>query len=469
MSLSVINPVNRTISGEIADGKLPEAATRNACKLCSPLGAALVFKGIQGCLPFLHGSQGCATYIRRYLISHFREPVDIASSSFSEEDAIFGGAKNFADGVQNVIRQYNPELIGVATTCLSETIGENMIGMITDYKEKSGISGTPMVHVSTPAYTGTHSNGYYDAINAVVRQFATDEGLRDARRINVFPSMVSCADLRHLREICEAYGLVPTILPDFSSTLEGETWDAYHRISPGGTTLDDIRKMGSASASLEMGHMPAYAENSAARSLESTYRVARHAIAWPLGLRLSDLFYTTLSTLSGNRMPKLFSAERGRLVDAYVDGHKYLSGKKAAIFGEPDLVIGLAAFLSEIGIRPVICATGSKISKWSELLSAEVEDGIADIECLSGADHARISDRARVLKPDFLIGSSKGFPLAKELGIPLLRVGFPIHDRFGAQRQNTIGYRGTQELFDRIVNLVMESKQLNSKSGYSYI
>ena len=62
--------------------KMNSTATRNPCKLCSPLGASLVFKGIRGAVPILHGSQGCATYIRGYFISHFREPVDIASSNF---------------------------------------------------------------------------------------------------------------------------------------------------------------------------------------------------------------------------------------------------------------------------------------------------------------------------------------------------------------------------------------------------
>ena len=66
-------------------------ATQNACNLCAPLGAALVFKGIANSVPLLHGSQGCSTYIRRYLISHFKEPMDIACSNFGEDTAIFGG------------------------------------------------------------------------------------------------------------------------------------------------------------------------------------------------------------------------------------------------------------------------------------------------------------------------------------------------------------------------------------------
>jgi nitrogenase molybdenum-iron protein NifN len=48
-------------------------------------------------------------------------------------------------------------------------------------------------------------------------------------------------------------------------------------------------------------------------------------------------------------------------------------------------------------------------------------------------------------------------------------VGFPIHDRFGGQRTLTLGYKGTQALFDRVVNAVIEKKQADSPIGYGYI
>ena len=92
-------------------------STRNSCKLCAPLGASMVFKGIEGCVPLIHGSQGCATYIRRYMISHYKEPVDIASSNFSEETTVYGGSKNFITGIKNIIKQYKPSVIGIASTC----------------------------------------------------------------------------------------------------------------------------------------------------------------------------------------------------------------------------------------------------------------------------------------------------------------------------------------------------------------
>ncbi len=464
-----LNPDTQTAEERPTSGPLPESATRNACKVCAPLGAAMVFKGIRGCLPFLHGSQGCATYIRRNLISHFREPVDIASSSFSEDDAIFGGARNFEIGIDNVISQYQPEMIGVATTCLSETIGDNMLGMIKTYQDNHETDGPPLVNVSTPAYTGTHSDGYFATTLAVVKNFARPSHFKLPHRVNIIPAMMSCADLRHLRELCGQYGLRSVLLPDYSSTLEGGSWDDYHRISPGGTSLDEIEEMGASAATLELSHTQARARESAGTFLEKECGVPRHALGWPLGIRLNDEFFTSLAEISGNPMPTALVEERGRLVDSYIDAHKYLSGKTAAVYGEPDFVIAMAAFLSEIGIRPVLCATGSKIPKWAEIIGKEVEGDPTDIEALAGVDHARLSLRARELKPDLLIGSSKGYPLARELGIPLLRCGFPIHDRIGGQRRLYVGYRGTQELFDRVVNAVLEAKQESSETGYSYL
>jgi nitrogenase molybdenum-iron protein NifN len=86
-----------------------------------------------------------------------------------------------------------------------------------------------------------------------------------------------------------------------------------------------------------------------------------------------------------------------------------------------------------------------------------------------GVDFFDISEEAGSLKPDLLIGHSKGYRYAKAWGIPLIRVGFPIHDRFGGQRIHHLGYKGAQILFDRVVNAVMEKKQADSSIGYGYI
>jgi len=68
-----------------------------------------------------------------------------------------------------------------------------------------------------------------------------------------------------------------------------------------------------------------------------------------------------------------------------------------------------------------------------------------------------------------MIGNSKGYRAAKRLGVPLVRVGFPIHDRFGASRNRLMGYDGTQRLFDELVNTLLSHTQEVTGLGYSYM
>ena len=443
----------------------PFVATRNACKLCAPLGACLALRGVRGTVPFLHGSQGCATYIRRYLISHFREPMDIAVSGFSEATTVFGGRDNLHNGLNNVARQYRPELIGIATTCLPETIGEDVEFLLHEF-QPAGDTPFRLVHVATPSYRGTHVDGFHGAVRALVEQLA--EGGPAGERVNIFPGMVSPADLRYLKEVLADFGLEATLLPDYSETLDGPQLDEYQKIAAGGTPVSSVRAMGCARMSLEMGRTLAES-GTAAASLESKFGVARRNLGWPVGVLESDRFFAALSELSGRPTPQKHAAERGRLVDSYVDAHKYVFGRRAVVYGEEDLVVGLASFLAEIGVQPVLCASGGESGRLEEAVKAVTGDAADGIAIKEGMDFTTIGEVARGLAPDFLIGSSKGYRIARELDIPLIRAGFPIHDRIGAQRVLHLGYRGAQQLFDAVTNTLLGRAQDRSPVGYSYL
>jgi nitrogenase molybdenum-iron protein NifN len=445
--------------------KEPLAATRNACKLCAPLGACLALRGVAGAVPFLHGSQGCATYIRRYLISHFREPVDIAVSGFSEATTVFGGGDNLHHGLNNVARQYHPELIGIATTCLPETIGED-VGLLLREFRPEGDSPFLLVHVATPSYRGTHVDGFHSTVRALVEQLA--EGGPAGEHVNVFPGMVSPADLRYLKEVFADFGLQATLLPDYSETLDGPQLDEYQKIPAGGTPVASVRAMGCARMSLELGRTMAET-GTAAASLESGFGVTRGKLGWPVGVLESDRFFAALSELSGRPVPEKHAQERGRLVDSYVDAHKYVFGRRAVVYGEEDLVVGLTAFLAEIGVQPVLCASGGESGRLEAAVKAVAGDAAEGVIVREGMDFATMGEVARGLAPDFLMGSSKGYSLARKLDLPLIRVGFPIHDRIGGQRILHLGYRGAQQLFDVVTNTLMARAQERSPVGYSYL
>jgi nitrogenase molybdenum-iron protein NifN len=462
------------------------------------LGACLAFRGVEGAIPFLHGSQGCSTYIRRYMISHFKEPLDIASSNFSEATAIFGGEANLREGLANVIRQYAPRLIGIASTCLAETIGDDAAFYLRQIKAEAHGDLPRLVHVSTPSYSGTHAEGFCAAVRAMVDVLA-EPGPRH-QAVNVLPGIISPADLRYLKGLFRDFGLEAIVLPDYSDTLDGPAWSEYQKIPLGGTPIEAIRRMGAARATIEFVSTGDRRQTAGAL-LEERFGMPRFELPPPIGVTQTDELTSVLSQLAGRAMPAAHEDERGRLIDSYVDAHKYIFGKRALIYGEQDLVVGLAALLAEVGIVPAVCASGGRTGR----LRVQIEDiaGLPPGCCrdrtpsrgkentsgnhahaaqtirhselaeettvLEGVDFTEIEAFAAERQLDLAVGNSKGYGLARRLGIPLVRVGFPIHDRVDGPRLLHVGYRGAQQLFDRIVNGIVAVAQDASPVGYSYM
>jgi nitrogenase molybdenum-iron protein NifN len=465
----------------VVESKGSFVSTRNACKLCAPLGACVALRGIEGCIPLIHGSQGCATYIRRYTISHFREPVDIASSNFVESTAIFGGRDNLFTALDNVSRSYKPAAIGVTSTCLSETIGENVPLYLKQYEDerKRGMRNNagqrPVVfYASTPSYRGTHMDGFHEALLAAVTKMNSDGGdADDARvtentgRINLISGFVSTEDIRELRDIMGFFcGDNYILLPDYSDTLDGVSWETYQKLPEGGAKTADIARMGGAAATVCLGNPPA---NNAGSWLLGNRGVPLFTRDLPIGIENTDRFCDILANLTGWELPGELRRQRGRLVDAYIDGHKYVNGKRAVIYGEEDFVASLASFLDEIGVIPVIAATGAASAGFKSCVRAAVRNCKSGIEAADNADFAALLEMAKDAEPDFIMGNSKGLYLSRALGVPLLRCGFPVHDRIGGQRILHLGYRGALHLFDAVCNCLLEAKQSRHEVGYTYL
>ena len=442
-------------------------ATVNPCVMCQPMGSALAFKGIENTMVLYHGSQGCSTYMRLHLAHHFREPVDIASSSLSERGAVYGGRESLKKGLRNVINRYNPKVIGVATTCLAETIGDDVPAIIREFKEEEGIGDDLekdiiIIPVSTPSYGESHVSGYIKALEAVVRRFAEHQGEERAVKIpngklNLIPvESLSPADVRELKEILEATVGDYIFLPDISETFDAPLSDNLPKIAPGGTPLSKIADMPSSRASLGLGIV---SKNLALEYLKESRGVPGHSVPIPIGLSETDTFFTGLVNILGCPIPEKYQKERGRLLDAMVDVHKYLYGVKAAVYGDPDMVFSLTTFMLELGMHPILVATGSRSRDFGmriKQIFKEIRPELKPV-VLDGIDFDSLNDAVRDCSPDILIGNSNGRYIAKARGIPLVRVGLPIHDRVGAQRILNVGYRGALELLDRITNSILEA------------
>ncbi|MDR3363503.1 MAG: hypothetical protein LBS91_00910 [Clostridiales Family XIII bacterium] len=428
----------------------------NPCKMCMPMGSISAFYGVRKCMTILHGSQGCATYIRRHMATHYNEPVDVASSSLTEEGAVFGGEKNLMKGLDNLIRLYDPDVIGVPTTCLAETIGEDTEGIVARYVEAHPGLRVKIVTVASAGYSGTQFEGFFRTLRALVSQ--TEPDAAPNGKVNIVTNMISPADTRFLKALVSGMGIDAIFLPDLSENLDGVHKEAYDRLPMAGTSLAEIAQMAGATCTIEMSSFfdPSY---SPGQFLLEKYGVPLRRTALPVSLRDTDRLIALLS-LAGGIVTDGIEKERGRFLDAMVDSHKYNAQARAAVFGEPDFVFAVCRLLVENGAMPVVAATGSVCPSFREMLEPELA-GLAGFHlgekpvALDDCDFAEIESYVKKLGVNVLVGNSDGRRIAEAAQVPLVRCAFPVHDHVGGQRIRTLGFEGGLMLLDRITNAVI--------------
>ncbi len=148
-------------------------ATVNPQKNSPALGATLAYLGIDRMLGLLHGAQGCSTFIRLQLSRHFKESIALNSTAMSEDTAIFGGWENLKAGLTRAIDKFRPGVVGVMTSGLTETMGDDVRGAIVRFrKENPRFDAVPVVWAPTPDYCGSLQEGYAAAVEAIVGTLA---------------------------------------------------------------------------------------------------------------------------------------------------------------------------------------------------------------------------------------------------------------------------------------------------------
>lgn len=435
----------------------------NPLKTCQPLGAMYAVTGIRRAVPLVHGSQGCSTFVRYSLSRHFREPSEIAVTSLHEDAAVFGGRKNLVEGLQNVAIRLKPSLIGVITTCSSEIIGDDIIGFIKTAKkeltEKIGekeAEKIKIVPISTPSFVETHLKGYDNAIKALADHIA--EPSEPNGKINIIPGMVNPGDVReikHIMNLMDIEGIVLTDISDpFDSPLRPSTAELKPYYPKGGTTVEEITDSANSTGTISLTK---YA-GSGAISLEKKYNIPAELGPIPIGVQNTDQFLRNLKKLTGQDITDEVLDERGLLIDSMADiSSRYLHDRKVAIYGDPEITAGIARYVGELGMIPQLVLTGSNSKEFVEDIEKVAKETGVDIDTMVGQDLRALEVYIKKNPVDLLIGNSDARLMAKEAGIPLVRVGFPVYDRVGYHRHPIVGYNGGIHLINLITNTVLEN------------
>ncbi len=439
-----------------AEIKERSALTVNPAKTCQPIGAMYAALGVHGCLPHSHGSQGCYAYHRSALTRHFKEPVVAATSAFTEGASVFGGQANLVQAIDNIFAVYNPQVIAVHTTCLSETIGDDVPQIVAKAKADGKVpDGKFVFHANTPSYVGSHVTGFASMTKAMVDYFAESNGHKE-KTVNLIPGYVEPSDMAEIRRIAEVMGISTIMFPDTSKVLNGPLTGKYKMFPEGGVTIDELKKSGCSMGTIALGRT---ASMPAARALDTKCKVPCEILGLPMGLHGTDAFVDTLRRMAGVSVPDSLNLERGQLVDAISDWHQYFYGKRVAIVGDPDQVLALTRFLVSLDMRPVHIVTGSKAGKKYEksLHEAVSESPVAATIKVPG-DMLLFHQLIKNDPVDLIIGNTYAKYVAKDEDIPLVRHGFPIYDRMGHSYFSTMGYRGAMRLMEKLLDAILDRK-----------
>ncbi|MCW4028578.1 MAG: hypothetical protein NWE92_02880 [Candidatus Bathyarchaeota archaeon] len=432
------------------------SVTINPPKMCQPIGAIWATLGVHGSVPLVHGSQGCSTYPRNLMSRHFREPIEVAITSLHEKATIFGGAANLKTALGNIIERQHPELITVITTCLSETTGDDIHGIAKAFRAENPelASRSKIVTINTPSYVGTHVVGYDNALKAMVTQLG--EKKIPNGKLNVIPGMINPGDVLEIKHILTQMGVDAIYLTDISQTLNAPLRLPKPHFPPGGTTVSEIADSPNSCGTLVVCK---HEGQTAANILQEKHGVPAAIGEAPIGVEATDTFVKNITRLTGKKAPDSLIDERDLLVDALVDSSQITFATKAAVFGDPDQVLGLTRFLFELGIQPIHVLTTLEDPQFGTAMQnlARAYDIKEDEQnIIVGGDLYDLSQKIKERKVDLIIGDYKGKYISKEENIPLIRVGFPNADRFGYQRKTMMGYRGSLQLLDTIVNTIMD-------------
>lgn len=439
---------------------------------CQPCGAQYASIGIKDCIGIVHGGQGCVMFVRLLISQHFKESFEIASSSVHEEGAVFGALKRVEEAVDVLLMRYpQVKVIPIISTCSTEVIGDDIDGLVIKLnagllKEKYGDREVHLIPIHTPSFVGSMISGYNIALKDFVSYFA--EKRQASNKINLITGWVNPGDVTALKHLLSEMQVDATVLFEIES-FDSPLMPDGNAVSHGETTIEDLRGTANALGTIALNR---YEGGKAAQYLESEYSVPAIIGPTPIGIRNTDTFLHNVKKLTGKPIPESLVRERGIALDALTDvTHMFLADKRVAIYGNPDMVIGLAQFCLDLEMRPVLLLLGDDNSGYKDdpRIKELRENNDFEMEVVTNADLWELEDRIknRGLKLDLILGHSKGRFISIDYDIPMVRVGFPTYDRAGLYRYPIVGYSGATWLAEAMANALfadMEHKHVREWS-----
>lgn len=395
----------------------------NPIKLSQPMGATLAFLGVDDCMPLMHGGQGCTSLTKVFFTRHFCEPIAIQTTAVTDVLAVLdGGDYSIVESVRNICKKVTPSLIGLHTTGLPETKGDDIAGVASkiDY---------PLIYVNTPDYEGGFESGWAQTCKALIEQLVEPVKSINDNKLVLLPHVsLTPIEVEKIKDFIEGFGFNVFALPDLSTSLDGHLGDKQAALSSGGISIEEIKSLGDVGLVISVGDSM---QKSAAALLKKNSAMRHHHFPHLQGLEATDALAELMLTETGFSGPPTPVARwRRRLQDAMLDSHFSLGQTRFLVVAEPDQIAGICQSLYDIGGKVTVAISTVDSPQLEKIKADKVLVG--DLE-----DAEHLADQY-----DLIIGNFHCEALAHRLHKGLVLRGFPNWEQVGNSLKNDVLYEG---------------------------
>jgi nitrogenase molybdenum-iron protein NifN len=408
----------------------------NPIKLSQPMGALLCFLGIKNCMPLMHGAQGCASFSKVFFTRHFSDPIAVQTTAVNDITAVIdGGDYSISEAIKNITKKVQPDLVGLFTTGITETKGDDIKGASFLLKDKQLIT-----YVHTPDFEGGLESGFAKSIEAIVEQLVEPTQNINPQKALLIPNVnLTPIEVEKIKEQISMFGYETYALPDLSESLDGHLGLKQGALSSGGISVDEIKSLADSSVVISIGDSVIKA---AEKLVEKNDKIKHLHFNTVSGLLHADKFYKELMELKSISKPNPSIVRwRKRLQDALLDTHFAIGGTRVVIALEADEALSVAETIIEAGadVRTIVVPTRT--------------DVLNDLDCnIIVGDFEDVENSLE--DADLLISSFHGERIAHKHNKALILRGFPNYEIVGNQMINDTLYEGSCYLLFECANTI---------------
>jgi len=443
-----------------------EAARANGCTNLS----ARYFTEAQGCqftlslailntlrnaVVVMHGPVGCGicsigNYGTNQSFKRLRDPSSEGliwlSTNLDEADVISGGEKKLREAILYADREFRPESIIVANSCVPALIGDDIDSVIAELQKETAAILMP-IHCEgfkTRIMATAYDACYHGILKKYIRYpdrkiplWQSDEdklreACRKSRNVNILNvGSMSRPDEVELRRLLEALGLNVTFIPCYA-----EPEDFQYSLE---TSLN---------VSICGTHDDYFVEH-----LKEKYNIPFVVDTIPIGRRNTAAWLRRIAAhfALGAEAERVIAAEDADIDAALAPFRKVLQGKRVYLAGGEVRIAATAEIVQDLGME----VAGFKAHHYDEFIEpvfnalTNIDDVLFSVATNQPFEMSNILAR---LKPDLLITHTGGNNIAARHGLPLLPLFGPTY--------NYCGYSGVFETARRI-NKVMRNFEFN--------